>query len=251
MNDKDFVMPPASPAMPEKASPPLLLVADDDPASRRFLGDGLRRLGAQVETCDDGPAALERARSRRFDLLLLDCRMPGAGALQVLAALRGDEAAASHTSPAVASSAESSADQRHGLLAAGFSDVLLKPCDLQALKRVLACCDGNAGPLLDDRAALDSSGDAGTLQALRGLLRDELLQLDRELERLRSDPAGFADRLHRLRSSCGFCGAAALGRQVQSLQQWLAQQPALVPMPLAPFREVLQATLRALERAPA
>lgn len=247
MNDKEFVMPnPVSCPAPD--GPALrVLVADDDPASRRFLGDGLRHLGAEVETCDDGPAALELARRKHFDLLLLDCRMPGAGAREVLDALRASPDAASHASPAVASSAESGSLDRRGLLRAGFGEILIKPCDLKALRRVLALsrCEGGA-PLLDDAAALNSTGDARTMQALRGLLHDELTNLERELAPLCNDRVALAERLHRLRSSCGFCGAAALAECTVTLQQWLRDAPADAPIPLEPFRDTLQATLHAL-----
>ena len=52
----------------ESASP-RVLVADDDPASSRFLGDGMRSLGAQVDICTHGGTALERARSDEGDAI--------------------------------------------------------------------------------------------------------------------------------------------------------------------------------------
>src|SRR5574337_826900 len=78
------------------------------------------------------------ARTERFDLLLLDCRMPDGGAMHVLAQLRSEAQAASTESVAVATSAELTRADRRRLLAAGFSDVLLKPCTLADLQRVLA-----------------------------------------------------------------------------------------------------------------
>lgn len=248
MNDKEFVMPNTA-SCPAPDAPALrVLVADDDPASRRFLSDALRHLGAVVETCDDGPAALELAGREHFDLLVLDCRMPGAGAREVLGSLRANPQAASHATPAVASSAESGSLDRRGLLQAGFGEILVKPCDLQALRRVLALsrCEEGA-PLLDDAAAISTSGDARTMQALRGLLHDELTNLERELAGLCNDRAALAERLHRLRSSCGFCGATALAECAATLQQWLREAPADTPVPLEPFRDTLQATLHALE----
>lgn len=241
-------MPPSNHSTTHALPAPRVLVADDDPASRCFLGDGLRHLGADVETCIDGPSALERARRERFDLLLLDCRMPGAGALEVLAALRGDRMAASHLTPAVASSAESSMPGRQRLFDAGFGDILLKPCDLYSLGRVLKLsrCSGRF-PLLDDTAALSSSGDPATMKALRGLLRDELLALERDLAQLAVDRDAFVERLHRLRSSCGFCGARALGECAVTLQQQLRETPEGSAIGLDPFRDTLQATMRALE----
>ena len=226
---------------------PRVLVADDDPASCCFLGDGLRSLGAMVETCVSGKAALARARSETFDLLLLDCRMPDGGALHILAQLRDGTPAASADSMAVATSAELGVADRRSLLTAGFSDVLLKPCTLIDLQRVLALVQPH-GPtcVLDDAAALYSTGDAATMHALRQLLRGELLLLQRELDGLGQDVVAFGDRLHRLRSSCGFCGATALANQAMLMQQQLTRD-GVTPAALTRFRTALSATLQALE----
>lgn len=228
---------------------PRVLVADDDPGSRRFLCDGLRSLQALADDCADGMAALERARATRFDLLLLDCRMPGAGALQILTRLRDDPQAGSAQALAVATTAELEARDRRALLEAGFSEILLKPCTLADLQRLLALLqpDRPELPMLDDHAALTTSGDATTMRALRLLLREELAVLEQELDRLSGDHAGFAERLHRLRSSCGFCGASALSSQVVWLQRQLTQQQA-TPAALARFRRTLRSTLQALDR---
>lgn len=252
MNDTDFVMSnlPDSPRV-DSAEPsrPRVLVADDDPASCRFLSDGLRSLGAVAEACTDGTMALRRARVETFDLLLLDCRMPGGGALHILGQLRGDTQARSADSIAVATSAELEPDQRRQLLAAGFNEILLKPCGLDDLQRLLTLVqpDRDATCVLDDQAALRSTGNVTTMRALRLLLREELAQLQRELDALSHDRASFGERLHRLRSSCGFCGAAALSTQTVLLQQQLAQE-AVTPAALMRFRQAVQATLQALDR---
>jgi CheY-like chemotaxis protein len=226
-----------------------VLVADDDPASCRFLGDGLRSLGARVVICRNGREARERARAETFDLLLLDCRMPGAGALQILRQLRDDPLAASIESVAVATSAELEPCDRQSLLAAGFIDILCKPCTVGDLQRLLTLLSAglSESPVLDDRAALTSSGDATTMRALRLLLREELALLLQELERLGLDPVGLGDRLHRLRSSCGFCGAAALASEAMALQRQMASGSA-TPDSLTRFRKALLTTLQALDR---
>ncbi|MEO8810649.1 MAG: response regulator [Rhodanobacter sp.] len=238
--------------LPENAhgypSGPRVLVADDDPGSCRFLAEGLRSLGATADTCVNGATALARAGDERFDLLLLDCRMPHGGALQILAQLRGDARAASRDSVAVATSAELATSERRGLLAAGFSDALLKPCTVADLQRVLAQAHVHgAAEALDDGAALSSSGDAATMHALRLLLREELALLQRELDGLSRDPVAFGERLHRLRSSCGFCGATALARHVVLMQHQLPRDGA-TPAALASFRKAIDTTLQALDR---
>ncbi|GAB2544951.1 hypothetical protein GCM10027065_15640 [Rhodanobacter koreensis] len=223
-------------------------MADDDPASCRFLCDGLRSLGAQTQACRDGATALAFARSEAFDLLLLDCRMPGAGALEVLTGLRADPQAGSAECTAVATTAELAPRDRQSLLAAGFSEILLKPCGLADLQRLLALvrAEPSDAGVLDDQAALNSTGDATIMHALRSLLREELILLERELEPLSQDPVAFGERLHRLRSSCGFCGAAALSARTALLQQQLSQHE-VPPVALIRFRRTLLATLHALD----
>lgn len=233
---------------PFTGSGPMVLVADDDPASRRFLCDGLHALGARTEACADGTTALERARAYAFDLLLLDCRMPGAGALQVLLELQGSMLAQSSESVAIATTAELNPGDRKKLLAAGFRDILMKPCALVDLQRMLAMVTAVSPVtcMLDDCAALTASGDATTMRALRLLLREELAVLEQELDPLSRDPVALRERLHRLRSSCGFCGASALSAQTVLLQQQL-DHPESEQVALTSFRRSLSTTLQALD----
>jgi len=239
--------PTAGPAKPLQAAHLRVLVADDDPGSCRFLCDGLRSLGARAEACTNGLSALERAQVESFDLLLLDCRMPGAGALQILTTLREDSDARSADSIAVATTADLAPGDRMPLLAAGFSEILLKPCGLSDLQRVLTLSDRSGIAVLDDSAALMTTGDATTMRALRLLLREELALLERELDQLSLDHLDFGERLHRLRSSCGFCGAATLSTQTALLQRQLARADG-GPVPLVRFRRALVATIQALDR---
>lgn len=250
MNDKDFILseyPETTPSPRSGSARPRVLVADDDAGSCRFLGDGLRSLGAATDTFFEGETALARARTETFDLLLLDCHMPHGGALHILTQLRGDAHASSAQSVAVATSAELTSADRRNLFAVGFSEVLLKPCTLADLQRMLALVQvDHPVCVLDDDAALYSSGDAATMRALRGLLRDELVVLQRELDNLSHDPVAFSDRLHRLRSSCGFCGVTALAQQTVLMQEQLSRAGVTLAA-LARFRQSINATLQALD----
>lgn len=226
------------------------LVADDDASSRLFLVEALRSLGLDAHACHDGPTAIAMARRESFDLLLLDCRMPGAGAEAVLAALRSDPLARSTDCTAVATSAEMDVAQRQRLLSAEFSEVLPKPCSVADLRRILTLVQAGAGaaPLLDDAQALATMGDADVVKAMRVLLGGELAALYQDLDELLEDTPALAERLHRLRSSCGFCGAAALGAQATVLQRHLKLGHSGALAPLSRFRRALLATVDALER---
>ncbi|HEX5121826.1 MAG TPA: response regulator [Rhodanobacteraceae bacterium] len=210
---------------------PNILVADDNPVSLRFFADALAALGVASELAHDGVEALARARRTRFDLLLLDARMPGLDGIEVLARIR-DEPGASREAPALATTAEAGDAVRVRLALAGFADVIAKPVTLDALHRAIAShvsgLQGLAGPsvplsaeALDDARALAATGgDASILAALRGLLVAELDALPAELAELgaRGDEAALRDRLHRLDASAGFCGAPALTRACAALR---------------------------------
>jgi CheY-like chemotaxis protein len=225
-----------------------LLVADDDPSTREFLRGALTAMGFVVTLAEDGAQALTLARARRFDAMLLDCRMPSSGAVDVLVALRADPAAASCDAVAMATSAEMPAALRQTLRETGFAGVIEKPCRIASLASALGATLGVPGdaPLLDDKEALLATGDAATMRALRSLFRDELVQLSLELDSLADDPASLVERMHRLRSACGFCGATRLAAQAKALQDYLMETRWVSPAALGRFRSELDLTLAAL-----
>jgi CheY-like chemotaxis protein len=229
------------------SAPPRILLAEDDDTSRHFLAEALRELGCAVEACSNGAHATALATQCRFDVLLLDCRMPGAGAAQILAGLRADPQAASRTSAAIATSAELDEALHAELRRTGFTVVLEKPFPLRtleaALDMTLPPAPAGAAGWLDDQAALLSSGNVETVYALRSLFDDELRHLLQDLDDLARAPGEFGERLHRLLASCGFCGATVLARHAERLNRELAANGAVAIAGLAAFRDAVIATL--------
>ncbi len=68
-----------------------ILVVDDDETMRRCLQEFLERDGHEVETAVDAESALEIVRSRPFQLLITDLRMPDIGGLELLSAVRAEQ----------------------------------------------------------------------------------------------------------------------------------------------------------------
>jgi len=72
--------------------PRRVMVVEDEPENRLFIGLMLRTEGYDVVEAEDGPAAFEllQRESGRPDLILLDVMMPGLNGWQVFERLRQD-----------------------------------------------------------------------------------------------------------------------------------------------------------------
>jgi DNA-binding response OmpR family regulator len=67
-----------------------ILVVDDEPAIVDAVAYALRREGFDVETASDGVEALEAARARPYDVLVLDLMLPGLSGMDVCRSLRAE-----------------------------------------------------------------------------------------------------------------------------------------------------------------
>jgi diguanylate cyclase (GGDEF)-like protein/PAS domain S-box-containing protein len=70
----------------------VVLVADDDPVMRLLMLEMLGQVGLDAIEAEDGVQAVERARTSRPDLILLDVDMPNMDGFAACRAIRGDEA---------------------------------------------------------------------------------------------------------------------------------------------------------------
>jgi len=231
------------------------LLAEDDPISQAFLAEALRGLGFAVRAVSDGEAALEAAHAQPFDALMLDHHLPGMDGEAVLRALHADASAASHATVAIATTAEPDAAIHAQLREAGFARVLLKPLDgarlCDALRELgIACALASPDLIgaLDDEAGLRASGSPQALAALRGLFARELEVLANEWHSLRNDALGLAERLHKLRAACGFCGALALQSAAGELSDALrGAESARIEGARMEFQQALATTRAALK----
>ena len=64
-----------------------ILIADDEPIIRMGLSSLLQELGHQVTAANNGREALRLARRQRFDLAILDVKMPYTDGLQAAATI--------------------------------------------------------------------------------------------------------------------------------------------------------------------
>jgi DNA-binding response OmpR family regulator len=65
-----------------------ILIVDDDPSIRKFIGINLTARGYQIIEAENGPAALKLLQESTFDLVLLDIMMPEMDGFEVCRQIR-------------------------------------------------------------------------------------------------------------------------------------------------------------------
>ena len=108
-----------------------ILVVDDDPDILQFVEMNLDMEGFDAQTAESGRVALEVARERPRDLILLDVMMPELDGLTVLRRLRSSPATSSI--PVVLLTAKALAEDRVRGLDLGADDYITKPFDIEEL----------------------------------------------------------------------------------------------------------------------
>jgi len=113
---------------------PRILIVDDDRAFRLSTAALLRADGYEVDGAADGAEAAESLRAKKYDLVLLDMRMPGVDGLGVLEALRlwGDRV------PILMISGFGTVDSAVRALHLGADDFLTKPVEPDVLSARVA-----------------------------------------------------------------------------------------------------------------
>ncbi|MET3440376.1 CheY-like chemotaxis protein/CHASE3 domain sensor protein [Variovorax paradoxus] len=113
-----------------------ILLVDDDVRNIFALTSALEQRGAVVEIGRNGREALEKLdRVREIDLVLMDVMMPEMDGLEATRRLRADPRF--EKLPVIAITAKAMKDDREQCLAAGASDYLAKPVDLERLFSLL------------------------------------------------------------------------------------------------------------------
>jgi DNA-binding response OmpR family regulator len=70
--------------------PQRILIVEDEPAIAEAVEYALKAEGFEVEAVDDGNTALEQARARPYDLLVLDLMLPGLSGVELCRRLRNE-----------------------------------------------------------------------------------------------------------------------------------------------------------------
>ena len=110
---------------------PRILLVEDNELNRDMLSRRLVRKGYEVIVATDGPRGLDAARSRPFDLILMDLSLPGIDGLETTRLLKSDPA--TRPVPIIALTAHAMSGDRERALEAGCDDYEIKPIEFPRL----------------------------------------------------------------------------------------------------------------------
>ena len=104
-----------------------ILIVDDYPDALDIWAIYLRSLGYRVSTAGDGAAALAQAERLLPDLIVLDLELPRVSGFDVARRLRSNPE--TQGIPLIAATGYSHIQQLDRARAAGFDQIVIKPCD--------------------------------------------------------------------------------------------------------------------------
>jgi len=114
-----------------------VLLVDDHSVNRRLAGLLLKKAGLDFDIAVNGREAVDAvAGSKKYDVILMDCRMPEMDGFEATRLIRASETEDEHI-PVVALTASATQDDRQACIAAGMDDFLTKPLDPNRLYEVL------------------------------------------------------------------------------------------------------------------
>jgi CheY-like chemotaxis protein len=228
---------------------PSVLLAEDNVVNQQVALAMLEDMGCEVSLAADGIVALQKLSQHRFDIVLMDCQMPGMDGYGAARAWRQQEA---HEGRArtiiVALTANAMQGDRERCLEAGMDDYLTKPVRQEQLFHMLerwlleapasaqdaersapispVKTESETLPVLDVGAlesirALDTQGNGELLTRVLGLYLEESAKSLAVIQQAAANQDWQAVRqaAHSLKSSSANVGAvrlAALFRQIEA-----------------------------------
>jgi PAS domain S-box-containing protein len=217
---------------PEK-SRARILVADDNLVNRKVALGQLQQLGYRAEAVASGIEVLEALEKREYDLILMDCQMPGMDGYEVTAEVRRREGEDKHT-PIIAVTADAMEEARKRCLDAGMDDYISKPVKVEALAAIIDRWTRGAGEkteapdednfgaelLANMRKLAGNVNPALLIEVIDIFLKDAPTRLEAMRAALAAgDAQAVGKAAHALKGGCAYVGATRMSDLCKRLEE--------------------------------
>ena len=115
-----------------------ILLVEDNEINREIMQSQLTAMGYRVDLADNGTDALNLYRQKAYDVILTDIEMPEMDGYELTAEIRRSEANTDRSIPILAITASEFDLNEERALAMGFNGYMLKPLEVEVLKKKLA-----------------------------------------------------------------------------------------------------------------
>jgi PAS domain S-box-containing protein len=220
--------------VPLEAENKLILIAEDNYMNRKYVGTLLRKWQVPHEFAHHGKEALDKARLKRYDLILMDIQMPEMDGYETTIAIR-QTANLNTKTPIVALTASTMLSQKDKVYMAGMNEYLSKPFTPPQLyekikqfidpdgmpERTEGTTDFSYHPTLNHEMLADLYGNDYTYarEMFEMFLEHSLPEFKKFRELIAAKKWGDVAKLaHKLKPSFGMVGLPAMEEQMQELE---------------------------------
>lgn len=140
-----FLSPPddaecgAEKAWASRGDGPSILIVEDNAVNMEVVYEMIRRIGHSCDCAVNGHEAVQAVKRFPYDLVLMDCQLPGMDGYEATSRIRRWETTSGRRRvPIVAVTAHAMTGDRERCLAAGMDDYMTKPVDLRGLEATIS-----------------------------------------------------------------------------------------------------------------
>jgi PAS domain S-box-containing protein len=207
-----------------------LLLVEDSVVNAEVASEMLRTAGYELDVVGDGLQAIRALRSRRYDLVLMDCQLPELDGYETTASVRTLESAGQLAGgprarlPIVALTASATTGALDRCRTAGMDECLAKPVEMQRLLAVVEAQLSRVGPAPIGSLDRTLARLQGNRDLLARLIREFVVDAAESRVALRAayearDAGSVAQRAHRLRGQAATFEAPELVRASARLEE--------------------------------
>ena len=114
-----------------------ILVVDDNAVNISVVRGLLKKCGVKADKALSGPECLDKVYKNYYDIILMDHMMPGMDGIETYKKIKEMKDCKCTDTPCIVLTANALAGSREQYIAAGFSDYLSKPINIDELYRIL------------------------------------------------------------------------------------------------------------------
>lgn len=219
-----------------------ILIADDTEMNLTVAKGLLNPINMKIDTAENGKIAVEKVKSKKYDLIFMDHKMPVMDGVEATQSIRSLEGEYFKTLPIIALTANAVNEARKIFEEAGMNDFVAKPIEMKEIcgklkkwlpsekiinkKIIVGNLQDNSIPEAIEGINLQEGlKNTGNAKMLGELLCDYYRLIDVKSSKIREclengDIKGYTVEVHAMKSVSRMIGALELSEKFKQLEEW-------------------------------